>query len=85
MQQIKKKVHLIIASPQTISPCYYGVDTPDKDDLICANKSLDEVREFIGADSLYFLSLNGLYKSVGIEAKNGEGYCKACFDNNYIV
>ena len=80
-----KKVHLIIASPQTISPCYYGVDTPDKDDLICANKSLDEVREFIGADSLYFLSLNGLYKSVGIEAKNGEGYCKACFDNNYIV
>ena len=79
-----KKIHLIIASPQTISPCYYGVDTPNKKDLISANKSIEEVREFIKADSLYFLSLEGLYRSVGIDS-NGEGYCKACFDENYII
>ena len=78
-----KKVHLVIASPQTIAPCYYGVDTPDCADLICANKNLSEVCEFIGADSLHFLSLNGLYKSIGVE--NGECYCKACFDGEYII
>ena len=78
-----KKVHLVIASPQTIAPCYYGVDTPDSADLICANKNIDEVREFIGADSLHFLSLSGLYKSIGIE--NGEHYCKACFDGEYVI
>ena len=78
-----KKVHLVIASPQTIAPCYYGVDTPDCADLICANKNLSEVCEFIGADSLHFLSLNGLYKSIGVE--NGERYCKACFDGEYII
>ena len=78
-----KKIHLIIASPQTIAPCYYGVDTPDSSQLICANKSQDEVCAFIGADSLHFLSLNGLYKSIGIE--NGDGYCKACFDKDYVI
>lgn len=78
-----RKVHLVIASPQTISPCYYGVDTPDSNHLICANKNIDEVCEFIGADSLHFLSLNGLYKSIGIE--NGDGYCKACFDREYVI
>ena len=78
-----QKIHLVIASPQTIAPCYYGVDTPDSSQLICANKNIDEVRAFIGADSLHFLSLNGLYKSVGVE--NGDSYCKACFDKEYII
>lgn len=78
-----RKIHLVIASPQTISPCYYGVDTPDVNHLICANKNIDEVCEFIGANSLHFLSLNGLYRSIGIE--NGEGYCKACFDREYVI
>lgn len=77
------KIHLIIASPQTIAPCYYGVDTPDSSQLICANKNIDEVCKFIGADSLNFLSLEGLYKSVGV--KNGKDYCKACFDKEYII
>ncbi len=77
------KIHLVISSPQTIAPCYYGVDTPDKNQLICAMKSVDEVCAFIGADSLTFLSLDGLYRSIGV--KNGEGYCKACFDGNYVV
>ena len=78
-----QKIHLVIASPQTIAPCYYGVDTPDSSQLICANKNIDEVRAFIGADSLHFLSLKGLYKSVGVE--NGDSYCKACFDKEYII
>lgn len=79
------KIHLVIASPKTISPCYYGVDTPDKNQLICAIKSTQEIIDFIGADSLHFLSLDGLYKSIGMEAKNGSGYCKACFDEQYII
>ncbi len=78
-----KKIHLIIASPQTIAPCYYGVDTPDSSQLICANKNINEVCDFIGADSLHFLSLDGLYKSVGVA--NGDSYCKACFDKEYII
>ena len=78
-----RRVHLVIASPQTISPCYYGVDTPDAKHLICANKNLAEVCEFIGADSLHFLSLDGLYRSIGVDG--GEGYCKACFDREYVV
>ena len=76
-----KKVHLLISSPQTISPCYYGVDTPSTDELICANHSLEEVRDFIGADTLGFLSLQGLAKSVG---KCEHGFCQACFDKNYV-
>ena len=78
-----RRIHLIIASPETIAPCYYGVDTPDSSQLISANKSAEEVRKFIGADSLYFLSLNGLYKSIGVS--DGSGYCKACFDKEYII
>lgn len=80
-----KKIHLVVASPQTISPCYYGVDTPDESHLISATKSIEEVRDFINADSLHFLSLDGLYKSIGYEANNGESYCKACFDRQYII
>lgn len=80
-----EKIHLVIASPQTIAPCYYGVDTPDSSQLISANKSIEEVREFINADSLHFLSLDGLYKSIGDERACGEEYCKACFDGKYII
>ncbi len=76
-----RKIHLLISSPPTISPCYYGVDTPHKEQLICANKSIEEVRKYIGADSLGFLSIQGLTKSINGESK---GWCKACFDEEYI-
>lgn len=76
-----RKIHLLISSPPTISPCFYGVDTPHKEQLICANKSIDDVRKFIGADSLGFLSIDGLLKSIGQEYKN---WCKACFDGHYV-
>lgn len=74
------EVHLRIAAPPTIGPCYYGVDTPEKSQLIAANQSLEKIREFVGADSLGYLSMNGLR-----EAVRGEkgGFCAACFDGKY--
>ena len=76
-----KEVHLRISCPPTISPCFYGVDTPSKRELIAANNSIEEIRRFIEADSLAYLSLDGLLASV----KNGEevGYCTACYTGNY--
>lgn len=77
-----KEVHMRIASPATISPCYYGVDTPDKEKLISAKKSVGEVCEYIKADSLAFISIEGLVKSVNEQKEN---FCFACFDENYPV
>lgn len=75
-----RKVYMLISSPPTISPCYYGVDTPDTDQLICANKSIEEVCEYIGADFLGFLSIEGMLQSIGGDMK----FCKACFDGKYV-
>jgi amidophosphoribosyltransferase len=76
-----KEVHMRISCPPTISPCYYGVDTPSKNQLIAANKSVEEIREYIGADSLAYLSLDGLRKAAG----EGEQpmYCTACYTGKY--
>jgi amidophosphoribosyltransferase len=76
-----KEVHLRISCPPTISPCFYGVDTPSKRELIAANKSIEEIRRFIEADSLAYLSLDGLYSAV--QAQNKSGYCTACYTGNY--
>lgn len=75
-----RKIYMLISAPPTISPCFYGVDTPDISQLICANKNQNEVREYIGADFLGFLSINGMLKSIGQE----QMFCKACFDGRYI-
>src|ERR1700739_3933457 len=64
-----KEVHLRISCPPTISPCYYGVDTPSKRELIAANKSIEEIRSYIEADTLSYLSLDGMKKS----CDGGEG------------
>jgi amidophosphoribosyltransferase len=76
-----KEVHMRISCPPTISPCFYGVDTPSKKQLIAANKSVEEIREYIGADSLAYLSLDGLKKACG----EGESlrYCTACYTGKY--
>jgi amidophosphoribosyltransferase len=76
-----KEVHLRISCPPTISPCFYGVDTPSKRDLIAANKSVEEIRQFIEADSLAYLSLEGLLKSCN--SGEGNGFCTACYTGNY--
>jgi amidophosphoribosyltransferase len=68
-----KEVHMRISCPPTISPCYYGVDTPSKNQLIGANKSVDQIRDYIRADSLAYLSLEGLKKACGDGEKTS--YC----------
>jgi amidophosphoribosyltransferase len=76
-----KEVHMRISCPPTISPCFYGVDTPSKDQLIAANKSVEEIREYIGADSLAYLSLEGLRKAAG--EGDEPSYCTACYTGKY--
>ncbi len=75
------EVHMRISCPPTISPCYYGVDTPRKKELIAANKTVEEIREYIGADSLAYLSVAGL-KAACAEGEHTT-YCDACFTGNY--
>ncbi len=76
------EVHMRISSPPTTDPCFYGVDTPNKEKLIAANMSVDEICHYIEADSLAFLSSEALLRSV--RAEGGE-YCTACFTGDYIV
>jgi len=74
-------VHLRISCPPTISPCYYGVDTPVKSQLIAANKSIEEIRDYIGADSLAYLSLEGLRAACAEGEKTT--YCTSCYTGIY--
>jgi amidophosphoribosyltransferase len=76
-----REVHLRISCPPTKSPCFYGVDTPSKKQLIAANKSVEEIRDYIGADSLAYLSLEGMKHACG----EGESltYCTACYTGKY--
>lgn len=76
-----REVHMRIAAPPTVSPCFYGVDTPTKDQLIASNKSLEEIKAFIGADSLGYVSSQGLLKSA--ESRTGQTFCDACFSEKY--
>jgi amidophosphoribosyltransferase len=76
------EVHLRISCPPTVSPCFYGVDTPSRSELIAANQTLDEIREYVEADSLAYLSLDGLMRAVG----SGSGsYCSSCYTGVYPV
>ena len=75
-----KEVHLRIASPATVSPCFYGVDTPQKSELIASKMNIEEIRKFVGADSLAYLSLDGLFQSLG---KTEDSFCAACFNEKY--
>jgi len=75
-----KEVHMRIACPPTIGPCYYGVDTPHRTQLIAAHRSVEEIKNFIGADSLGYLSIEGLFKAM----QSGDNkYCAACFNGRY--
>jgi amidophosphoribosyltransferase len=76
-----KEVHLRISCPPTISPCFYGVDTPSKRELIAANNSIEEIRRYIEADSLAYLSLEGLQKAC--DGGEGNHYCVACYTGEY--
>jgi amidophosphoribosyltransferase len=75
-----KEIHVRISCPPTISPCYYGVDTPNKSELIAANYSVEGIRDFIEADSLGYLSLEGMLSSTGL---NPDESCVACWNEKY--
>ncbi|MDU8911250.1 amidophosphoribosyltransferase [Aestuariicoccus sp. MJ-SS9] len=82
------EVHFRIASPPTAWPCFYGVDTPQREKLLAATMSEDEMREHLGVDSLRFISLDGLYRAVGeAQGRNNAQpqYCDACFSGEYPI
>lgn len=76
-----KEIHLKISSPPTIGPCYYGIDTPTRRELIASSHLIEEIRKYITADSLSYLSLEGLKDIV----PNSHNFCTACFDSNYPI
>jgi len=76
------EVHMRISCPPTISPCFYGVDTPRRSELIGATHTIEEIRKYIGADSLGYLSLDGLLGAVGPTRKS---YCTSCYTGEYPV
>jgi amidophosphoribosyltransferase len=82
-----EEVHFRVASPQTTHSCFYGIDTPDRDELIAAHHSTEEIREQIGADSLAYLSIDGLRESVGasVDEEGRSSFCEACFTGDYPV
>ena len=77
-----KEVHMRISSPPTKFPCYFGIDTPTKDQLIASNCSVEEIRKYIEADSLGYLSLEGMIEAAGGERAE---FCTACFDGSYPI
>ena len=82
------EVHFRIASPPTAWPCFYGVDTPDRENLLAAQMTEDEMRDHIGVNSLRFVSLDGLYRAAGEAAGRNNScpqYCDACFSGEYPV
>ncbi len=79
-----KKIHMRISCPPHRFPCHYGIDFSTTNELVAASKSISELEAFLGLDSLYYLSLEGLLKSTGVEAPENY-FCKACFDHCYPV
>ena len=81
------EVHMRIASPPTTHSCFYGVDTPDREELLAARYDLAEMARIIGVDSLAFLSMDGLYRAMGLTGRDAENpqYCDACFSGEYPI
>jgi amidophosphoribosyltransferase len=77
-----REVHVRISCPPTISPCFYGVDTPRRSELIAATHTIEEIRRYLGADSLGYLSLEGLLAAV---QGRGPSYCTSCYTGRYPV
>jgi amidophosphoribosyltransferase len=77
-----KEIHLRVSSPPITWPCFYGIDTPDRDELIAANSDVEEIRQYLGVDSLGYLSVEGLLESTGLPP---EDFCVACFTGDYPV
>jgi amidophosphoribosyltransferase len=78
-----KEVHLRISAPPTTHPCYYGIDTPTRSELVAASHSVDEINKYVTSDTLSYLSHDGMMQAVGSES--GKSYCSACFTGKYPV
>jgi amidophosphoribosyltransferase len=76
------EVHVRISAPPTLFPCYYGIDTPTRQELIANSHTHEEITRYVTADSLGYLSLPGVYRAV---ARDRQGYCDACFSGDYLV
>ena len=81
------EVHFRVASPPTTHSCFYGVDTPNTDDLLAHGMDVEEMRRFIGADSLAFITMDGLYRAMGEKGRNVQApqFCDACFSGSYPI
>ena len=81
------EVHMRVSSPPTTHSCYYGVDTPERDQLLAAKHDVENIRRLIGADTLAFVSMGGLYRAMGEDGRNPEQpqYCDACFSGDYPI
>ena len=82
-----REVHMRIASPPTKDSCFYGVDTPKRSDLLASSRTVEEMRQYIGVDSLAFLSMDGMYRAVGQAGRDAKApqYCDACFSGEYPI
>ncbi|MBN4016564.1 amidophosphoribosyltransferase [Rhodospirillaceae bacterium AH-315-P19] len=82
-----REVHMRIASPPTVNSCFYGVDTPERKELIAAQHSLEEMATQIKVDSLSYLSIDGLYRAMGEQGRDADApqYCDACFSGDYPI
>jgi amidophosphoribosyltransferase len=78
-----KEIHLRISAPPTTHPCFYGIDTPTRSELVAASHSVEEINKYVTSDSLAYLSHEGMMQAVGSET--GKGYCSACFTGKYPV
>jgi amidophosphoribosyltransferase len=76
-----------VSSPPTTHSCFYGVDTPTKGELLAHSKNVEEMRRFIGADSLAFISMDGLYRAMGLAGRDAAAphFCDACFTGDYPI
>ena len=81
------EVHVRISSPPTKSPCFYGIDTPEASQLLAANNDVEGIRKLIGADSLAYVSMDGLYRAMGEQGRDQDmpQYCDACFSGEYPI
>jgi amidophosphoribosyltransferase len=81
------EVHFRVASPPTAHSCFYGVDTPNTDDLLAHRMDVEEMRRLIGADSLAFISMDGLYRAMGEGKRKADApqFCDACFSGAYPI
>src|SRR5215204_799540 len=77
-----KEVHVLVSCPPHMNPCVYGIDFPDRNKLMAANYSLDDIRKYLNADSLHYLSQEGMVRATGLPANS---FCMACYDGNYPV